>query len=78
MVSMPILNKKRISFRRDFNGLDSRLILVAENLGGTFTIIEGCKRSVALGNLNKLMGLKIYLGISPGIKTYIWSRYARI
>lgn len=38
-------------------------------------IIEGNKRSVALGNLNKLVGLKVYIGISPAIRHYIWSRH---
>jgi hypothetical protein len=70
------IKAKEEIFLRDINGLDTRLILVGDNLDGAFTLIEGCKRSIALGNLEKLVGLEIYVGISPAIKSYIWSRYA--
>ena len=70
-----IKDKENI-FAKDINGLDNKLFLVADNPNGPFTLIEGCKRSVALGNLGKLPGLKVYLGISPAIKGYHWSRYA--
>lgn len=70
-----IKDKENI-FAKDINGLDNKLFLVADNLNGPFTLIEGCKRSVALGSLGKLVGLRVYFGFSPAIKTYIWSRYA--
>ena len=60
---------------KDIDGLDTKLIIVSDNPNGPFTLIEGCKRSVALGNLGKLVSLKVYLGVSPAIKTYIWARY---
>ena len=69
-----IKTKEKI-FSKDLRGLDTKLILVASNIAGLLTLIEGCKRSVALGNLNKLVGLEIYIGISPAIKSYAWSRY---
>lgn len=70
------IKAKEDIFAKDINGLDTKLILVSDNPRGPFTLIEGCKRSVALGNLRKLVGLEVYLGISSAIKTYIWSRYA--
>lgn len=68
------IKTKEDIFARDLAGLDTKLILVADNPSGPYTLIEGCKRSVALGNLQKLSGLKIYFGVSPAIKTYIWAR----
>ncbi len=56
--------------------LDTRLILVAMDKDGPFTIIEGNKRSVALGNLGKLVDLEVCVGISSAIKNYVWSRHA--
>lgn len=70
-----IKDKENI-FVKDMDGLDNRLFLVADSLNGPFTLIEGCKRSIALGNLGKLTGLEVFLGISPAIRGYIWSRYA--
>ena len=69
------IKAKEDIFEKDNNGLDTKLILVADNPAGPYTLIEGCKRSVALGKLNKLVGLEIYLGISFGIKSYVWSRH---
>jgi hypothetical protein len=69
------IKAKQDIFAKDVNGLDTKLILVADNPTGPFTLIEGCKRSVALGSLGKLIGLRVYLGISPAIKTYFWSRH---
>ena len=57
------------------NVLDTKLILVSESKVGPFTIIEGNKRAVALGRLNKIEGLEIYLGVSSEVKDYFWSRY---
>jgi len=71
------IKAKQDIFTKDLDGLDTKFILVADNINGPFTLIEGCKRAVALGSLGKLTGLKIYLGVSPSIKTYFWSRYAR-
>jgi len=56
--------------------LDTRLILVAMDKDGPLTIIEGNKRSVALGNLGKLVDLEVYVGTSSAIKNYVWSRHA--
>ncbi len=69
------IKAKENLFVRDINGLDTRFILVADNPSGPYTLIEGCKRSVALGNLGKLVGRTVYIGISKHIKTYIWARY---
>ncbi len=56
--------------------LDTKFIFVAIDQNGPFTLIEGNKRSVALGSLGKLTDFEVYLGISPAIKNYVWSRYA--
>lgn len=61
-------------FAQDIGGLDTKLVLVADNPSGPFTLIEGCKRSVALGSLQKLSGLEVYLGVSPAIKSFIWAK----
>lgn len=64
-------------FKSNINGLDKTMIMVAPNKFGPFTIIEGNKRSVALGSLQELLGLKIYLGISSNFSNYIWSKYSK-
>lgn len=69
------IKAKEDIFARDLKGLDTRLILVADNTDGPYTIIEGCKRSVALGKLNKLVGNEVYMGVSSNIKTFVWARY---
>lgn len=69
------IKAKEDIFTKDLNRLDTKLILVADNISGPYTLIEGCKRSVALCSLGKLVGTKVYLGISAGIKTYIWTRH---
>lgn len=69
------IKAKESIFANDPNGLDTRLILVADNTSGPYTFIEGCKRSIALGNLNKLIGIKVYLGSSPHIRNFVWARY---
>lgn len=69
------IKAKEEIFSENISGLDTRLILVGDGQNGCFTLIEGCKRSVALGSLNKLVGLEVYIGISSAIKNYVWSRY---
>ena len=69
------IKAKEDIFSKNISGLDTKLILVGENQTGPFTLIEGCKRSVALGSLKKLVGLEVYVGSSPAIRNYIWSRY---
>lgn len=71
------IKSKEEIFINNPNGLDTKLILVAENTSGPYTLIEGCKRAVALGKLDKLVGIQIYLGMSQGIKTYFWARYTK-
>ena len=69
------IKAKEEIFSGNISGLDTKLILVGDSQTGCFTLIEGCKRSVALGSLNKLIGLEVYIGVSPAIKNYVWSRY---
>ncbi len=69
------IKAKEDIFVKDLNGLNTKLILVADNPEGPYTLIEGCKRSVALSKLDKLVGSQVYVGVSLGIKTYIWARY---
>ena len=68
--------EKEVVLERDLNALDTKLVLVSINTDGPFTIIEGNKRAVALGKLDRLVGLEVYLGISPNIKNYVWARHA--
>ena len=63
-------------FASNSNALDTKFVLVSIDQNGPFTLIEGNKRSVALGNLGKLTGLEMFLGTSPAIKNYVWSRYS--
>lgn len=69
------IKAKENIFAQNINGLDTKFVLVADNSQGPFTLIEGCKRSVALGNLGNLIGRNVFVGISPSIKTYVWARY---
>jgi len=55
--------------------LDTKLILVSDDKAGPYTFIEGNRRAVALTSLDRLIGLSVYLGISPAIKNYWWSRH---
>jgi len=71
-----ILAKKKI-YQNNLDGLDRRFILVAPSINGSFTIIEGNKRAVALLSMNKLVGNQIYLGISREIRNYHWARYSK-
>lgn len=69
-----IKNKEDV-FAKSVDGLDTKFVLVTDAISGPYTIIEGCKRCVALGNLDKLTGNQVYLGISPSIRTFVWARY---
>lgn len=69
------IKAKEDIFAKNLNGLDTRLVLIADNATGPYTLIEGCKRCVALGRLGKLIGNVVYLGTSSCIKTYIWARH---
>lgn len=70
-----ILQKKMI-YQNDINGLDRKFILVGPSTEGNLTIIEGNKRAAALQSIGKLVGNRIYLGISNGIRNYVWTRYS--
>lgn len=67
---------KEQAFLSNSNAMDTKLLLVSTDQDGPFTLIEGNKRSVALGSLERLVGLEVFLGASPAIKNYVWSRYA--
>jgi len=67
------IEEKARLFESSSQILDTKLILVAPEETGPYTIIEGNKRAVALQNLNKMVGLEVYLGVSPSIKNYVWS-----
>jgi len=56
--------------------LEFKFVYVAHKITGPFTIIEGNRRSVALQDLNKLVGTQIYLGISKEIQNFLWARYS--
>ena len=71
------IEAKETLFASDLKALDTKLILVSISKSGPFTIIEGNKRAVALGKLKKLVGLQIFLGISPNVSDYWWARYSR-
>lgn len=63
-------------FTSNINSLDKKFILVSEDKLGPYTIIEGNKRAIALGNIGKLVGIEIYIGVSNAIRNYVWSRHA--
>src|SRR3989344_5136123 len=69
------IKQKESIFSKNIHALDTKLILVSSSNTGPYTIIEGCKRSVALGSLNKLTKLQVFVGISKFIKNYVWARY---
>lgn len=69
------IKAKETIFSSNPKGLDTKLILVAPGIEGPFSIIEGNHRSIALGSLNMLEGLEVYLGTSAAITNYIWSRH---
>lgn len=63
-------------FRRNSHNLDRKLTIVSPSLEGNFTIIDGNKRSIALFKIGKLIGNRIYLGISTKIIDYPWAERA--
>jgi len=67
--------KEKINFIKRGGIFDTRLIIVTDNLGGPYTIIEGNKRAVALLSCNLLTEKEIYLGISNNICNYVWARH---
>jgi len=71
------IDEKERLFASDSLILDTKLILVAPEEVGPYTIIEGNKRAVALQNLKKLVGLEVYLGVSLNIRNYMWTRCSR-
>ncbi len=71
------IRAKELLFTSNQSALDTKLILVSSSKEGPFTIIEGNKRAIALGKVERLIGLEIFCGISPSIKDYLWARYSR-
>jgi hypothetical protein len=72
-----ILETKK-AYEKNLNGLDRVLVFVAPTIRGNYTIIDGNKRAVALLSLKKLIGLQVYLGISPKIRDYYWAKYTPV
>ena len=70
------IRAKELLFSSGQNTLDTKLILVSPSKEGPFTFIEGNKRVIALGKLQKIVGLEFFFGISPSIKDYLWARYS--
>jgi hypothetical protein len=66
--------KKKINYLETGGILDTRLILIADNPSGPFTVIEGNRRSVAFLSLNRLLKIQVYLGISDNVKVSRWAR----
>ena len=58
---------RRAAIERQDPRIDLKLFLLCSDLAnGPYTILEGNKRAVALLDLNKLIGLNIYIGHSIG------------
>lgn len=70
------IRAKELLLSSDQNALDTKLILVSPSKKGPYTIIEGNKRAIALGKLQKIVGLEFFFGTSPSIKDYLWARYS--
>jgi hypothetical protein len=67
--------KKKISFLKGGGKIDTRLIIVSDELSGPYTTLEGNKRSVALYNLQRIVGTEVHLGLSNNIKNYNFAHY---
>ena len=67
--------REKIRFLESGGSFDTKFIGVSENYTSPFTLLEGNRRAVALCRLNRLVGVRIYLGISQAIKSYLWVRY---
>lgn len=53
-------------------------VLVAETAAGPFVIIDGNHRCLAYHALGNLPGVRVYLGLAPGLlAAYPWARHAR-
>ena len=63
-------------FTSNPGGLDTKLIMVSNSTNGPFTVIEGNKRSIALYCSGRLVGLEIYIGVSPAVRSYVWARHS--
>jgi hypothetical protein len=64
--------------RKNPHSLDRKLTLVSPSLEDNFTMIDGNKRSIALCNIGKLIGNRIYLGMSTKITDYPWAERAML
>jgi hypothetical protein len=61
----------------DYGGsLETRLIVVADNNGGPFTILDGNHRAVLLLDQGRLIGTDIYCGVHSDIRKYSWMQKA--
>ncbi|MBK8505899.1 MAG: hypothetical protein IPL46_29125 [Saprospiraceae bacterium] len=69
---LDIMNKVEC-MKSNLSSINTKLIIVAPNLNGPFTIIEGNRRAVALRHLSRIVNLNIYLGISQQIRNYPWA-----
>lgn len=68
--------KEKMSFLEDGDCFDTKFIAVSDNNQGSFTLIEGNRRAVALICLNNLIGIRIFFGISKQVRNCKWTRYA--
>jgi hypothetical protein len=68
--------RRKIKYLKSGGQLDSRLIAVTNSskLDGPITFIEGNRRSVTFAVCQKLVGLNIYVGVSPKINDYPWAK----
>lgn len=71
------IKQKEVTLKNSLDNIDTKLIFVAANKEGPYTIIEGNRRAIALGSIGKLKMLEIYLGISSRINNYLWARYSK-
>ena len=67
--------RQKIAHLNSGGKLDSRLIAVTESKGfdGSFTFIDGNRRSISFLETNTLIGTNIYLGVSSSMKKYKWA-----
>ena len=66
--------RNKIAFVESGRSLDSKLIVVTNDaLNGPFTLIEGNRRAVAFTYLGRIIGSKIYVGVSNSIENYSWA-----
>lgn len=65
--------KNKLLYLEGGNTFDTQFVLVSDKISGPFTILEGNRRAVALLVLKMLVGTQVCLGLSTGIKQYVWS-----